>query len=708
LAATFGERLKAARNAVFVGREKEKERFTALLRGKEPPGVWWVHGPGGVGKTTLLRECAASLADTKTPSVSLDARHFEPDPVTFLRELSSAFDVPFTPDATPESVLDVLTRYLSAKKGRVVIFVDTMELLAPLETWLRDEFLPALPENVFLVWAGRQAPDAAWSADAGWRDLIHVQALRNLTRATSTEYLKRRAVPSGQHAAVCDFTHGHPLALSLVADVFDQRQSSGDEITTLTFVPEDAPEVVHTLLSQLVEHEASPQRRAALEACALVRLLTEDLLAVLLGVSDAHELFNWLRGLSFMEVGRQGLSPHDMAREVLSADLRWRNPDQHRILHARARIYYVERLNAGGAGDQQRVLMDYVFLHRHNPVVRPFLVWRECGSLLPGPARPDETEAIVALVARHEGEESGTIAAHWLRRQLHNALVLRDTAGAIAGVLIMVSLAQASESDRALDPAARRSWEFLHRYAPLRLGEESTIFRFWMAADSYQDISPVQSLIFINVVRHQLTTPNLAYTFFPCAAPEFWAPLFAYAGSSRAMEADFEVGGCHYGVYIHDWRVLPPIAWLDMLGEREIAAAPQHHAESPSPLLVLTHEQFQAAVQDALRDWHRPHLLRANLLLRTRLVTSRAGRGATDEMRAAALQSLLREACESLREARREGKFYRALYHGYLHPAPTQERAAEQMNVPFSTYRRHIKQGVCHVANLLWQREIGL
>ena len=36
-------------------------------------------------------------------------------------------------------------------------------------------------------------------------------------------------------------------------------------------------------------------------------------------------LFEWLRGLSFVESGADGLFPHDLARDVLDADLRWRD-----------------------------------------------------------------------------------------------------------------------------------------------------------------------------------------------------------------------------------------------------------------------------------------------------------------------------------------------------------------------------------------------
>jgi predicted DNA-binding protein (UPF0251 family) len=41
-----------------------------------------------------------------------------------------------------------------------------------------------------------------------------------------------------------------------------------------------------------------------------------------------------------------------------------------------------------------------------------------------------------------------------------------------------------------------------------------------------------------------------------------------------------------------------------------------------------------------------------------------------------------------------------------LHPVPTQEQAAELLDLPFSTFRRHLKHGVTRVAEILWQWEL--
>lgn len=102
----------------------------------------------------------------------------------------------------------------------------------------------------------------------------------------------------------------------------------------------------------------------------MVRLMTEAILAEMLGIPDVHDLFAWLRSLSFVKTGPSGIFPHDLAhREALAADLRWRDPDWYAELHKHARTYYVTRLQQTHGLEQQRYLFDLIFLHRDHPAV---------------------------------------------------------------------------------------------------------------------------------------------------------------------------------------------------------------------------------------------------------------------------------------------------------------------------------------------------
>jgi ABC-type transport system involved in cytochrome c biogenesis ATPase subunit len=61
----IGDRMTATRRQCFVGRENERAVFQhALAAPALPFQVLYVFGPGGIGKTTLIKEFAA-LAEQK-------------------------------------------------------------------------------------------------------------------------------------------------------------------------------------------------------------------------------------------------------------------------------------------------------------------------------------------------------------------------------------------------------------------------------------------------------------------------------------------------------------------------------------------------------------------------------------------------------------------------------------------------------------------
>ena len=81
-----------------------------------------------------------------------------------------------TPPANP---IDTLM----ARPQRTIILIDTSEALAQLENWLRDAFLPQLPANALVIFAGRNPPAATWRADPGWQSLLQIFSLPRAAHA---------------------------------------------------------------------------------------------------------------------------------------------------------------------------------------------------------------------------------------------------------------------------------------------------------------------------------------------------------------------------------------------------------------------------------------------------------------------------------------------------------------------------------------------
>ena len=146
---TLSAVLDDARRRGFVGRAPELRSFTAALAGTGPVRVLFVHGPGGIGKSTLLDELRRRAVQARRPALLLHGR-----------DLGG-------------SIEDVATAVAALPDGPgPVLLVDGYELLTRLDRWFREHLLPSLPADSVVVLAGREPPDAGWSADPGWRQLL--------------------------------------------------------------------------------------------------------------------------------------------------------------------------------------------------------------------------------------------------------------------------------------------------------------------------------------------------------------------------------------------------------------------------------------------------------------------------------------------------------------------------------------------------------
>ncbi len=685
---SFRDQISARRHARFVGRTPELSHVQGLLDADAPSALVWVHGPGGVGKTSLLREIQHVSRSRAVPVGLVDLQALAPSPVTVAAALDAA---------------------LAAADGagtRRVLLIDTAEAAASLDDWFRETWLPEAPDNLLMVVASRHAPGTAWTADPGWSALLQPLALGTLSDDESRALLAERGVDADRHGEALAFARGHPLALALVADAIERDP-------TATFQPLAEPDTVGALVQRFLSRSASAELREALEACAVVRCATEPILAELLERAVPSDLFDELANLPIVEGDADGLVLHSLARDVVLADLRWRAPERDAHLHARARRAYTARLHAAATPDAHRhVLADYAFLYRDAPVAGPLLaqLQRVMGrGLHLDAARPADHDVIVETVRGHEGDAAARIAAHWLDLQPDGAAVVRDADDAVLGLLVRVRLDHTTASERAVDPLAVAAHGALREMAP-RDGEAVLLFRFWMDREAHQAVSTVQALLFAQTVWDYLATPRLALSMLACARPHLWAPVLAFAGLHLWPEASAEVGGTGYDVFGHDWRAEPPGAWLDALAGRAPGEAPP--PPETQTLVVLARDDFDAAVRDALRVVSRPGQLLGNPLLGSRLVRDRlaaAGDDPDDERaQTDALAALIGDAVADVAAGRRGEDHAAAIRVAFLRPAPSQEIAAERLGVPYSTFRRHLARGIDGVAEALWLRENGL
>ena len=670
----LGERIRLARERAFVGRSAERALFrSAIFSDVDAFSVLFVHGPGGIGKSALLSRFADDARQAGRCVVLVDGRTVDPSPQAFVAEADKALETP-----------------------GAVLLVDTFERCGPIEDWFRLEFLPRLPESTVTIVASRRAPGPEWRADLGGTEVLRTVSLRNLPPDDAAALLDRRGVPGALQDSVLAFAGGHPLALSLAAEV-----AATDATTRAPWTP--GQDVLETLLSELVGAVPSAAHRHALEVCAHAYTITQELLAAVLAEeADPAELFAWLRGLPFVESGPTGLFPHDVVRDALDADLRWRDPQGYEAMHRGIRDHLLDRARTARGPMATRALRSLSFLHRHGGVMPDFVTWSGEGEVEETPFSAGDADAVRALAAEAEGEESAGIVEFWLRRRPDAFVVYRRPAsGEPVGFMAWLRLDSLIEDEVAADPVVAAAWEHCRSAAPVRSGEYLALARFMVYPAAYQRPSPVSDLIAMRILSEWLRAQRLAWSYMVIADEKFWKPQMDYL-EHRAIDKDPVVGGRSYTLFTHDWRAVPVDAWLDRRVPQELFGAQASFTVPEPELTVLSRQEFDVAVRDALRSWSRDDVIASNPLIQSRIVVDHHGDDPVQVLR-----DLLVAAVDTLAQDSRSAQLHRVAAVTFFHDLPTQEAAAQRLGRPFSTYRRHLTRAVERVCEVLWSQELS-
>lgn len=663
----MGDLLEAARDRLFVGRTAEIALFRAALAGE--PGSFPVHclyGPGGIGKSTLLRRFAREARQTGRTVVEVDGRTIVPTPQGFAAAAGEA-----------------------VKEPGAVLLVDTFERCQGLESWLHETFLPGLHKQSVVVIAGRRAPDAGWTSSPGWCDLLQVTGVRNLSPTDAAGFLHARGVQPAAHQALLSFTGGNPLALALAAAVAIKNDTSKSGW-------KPTHDVISTLLPTLLGDIPSPEHRRALEICAHANVTSETLLRAVMG-ETAPAMFAWLRDQPFVESTDTGLFPHDAVREALEADLRWRDPDGFAEMHRTVHQYLVECVRSAPEAEMLPATSSLLYLYRQEAMAN-FRKWREGGLVSDDPYEAADRDRVLELAELAEGKESASICRFWLDQQPGGFRVYRSAeTGEIVAFFGWLTLQEPLGID--IDPAVATAWEHMRAAAPLRPGEHMALARFCVHPPVYQRTSAPMDLMHWRVLGEVFRAERLAWTFVVMRDNGYWDNYLRHFAMPPA-DARPQIGLHAYALFAHDWRTQPVGAWLEARSNASLSQSPGARLPSPTPeraeLVVLSRQEFDTAVRDALRSIRRPEALSQNPLNRSRLV---AQGGAT-------LAELLATAIDALREGRSGEKHHRCLKATYLAGTQTQEAAAARLDLPFSTYRRHLTTGIDRLTDLLWRSEL--
>lgn len=519
-----------------------------------PVVVVYLHGIGGIGKSCLLQ----ALRDRTQADVrwyGLDCRHVEPTPDGFLDAVYHALAI------AAGAGIEGVVQHFGTDEKRAVLALDTYEAFGLMDTWLRQEFIPALPDNVMIVIAGREAPKSAWMTTPGWQDLFCEIKLDALTEEQSHQLLERRGLAEGQIQRVLRSARGHPLALELAAMTL--RNQPDLEIT------EGPPPSVVQQLTEAFMQGLPEDQQLPVEAASIVFHVTEDVLGALLDNPEARELLIDLRTLPFVTTTADGLTLHDIVRETIADDLAQRDPERHRTYHLRAWQMYRRITQSPNAGSLWRYTVDMLYLLK-NPNVREGFFPQGATDIAVEPATEADAIAIKDIAASTDDPASAEWIDCWWRQHPEAFSCTRDRDGMCTAFYLLFEPNAVDQVLLAADPITA-AWSRHLVENPVSKHERTLFLRRWLARDAGEQPCPEQGACWIDIKRTYMAwRPSLRRLYATLADLSGYMPALSSLGFRPLPEAEVALGHTSYNSAVLDFGPHSVDGWLSTLIGKEL------------------------------------------------------------------------------------------------------------------------------------------
>ncbi|MFG2357849.1 hypothetical protein [Streptomyces sp. NPDC048521] len=650
-----------------MGRETELEEFRAALDEQlDDVVVLALHGPGGIGKSALLRRYAIEATHRGCAVVEVDAGMVEPTEEAF---------------AAAATVTG---------GGRVILLVDAADSLAHLEDWFRKRFLLSLAPGSVVVLAGRRPPSLRWRSDPEWGDSLRVRQLGGLSPAESLRVVSDAMTGgiAGRGARIA-FADGHPLALRLAGR--DDGLERGDGWSP-------SPAVVGELLRRVVGSPPSAAHRRALEICAHVPDATEDLLSVFMP-DRAYEVFDWLRRQPYVSTGANALRLLPVVAEAVNRDLRWRAPDAYLSLHKAVRTHVQDLVRSRPEPESLRAAAAFNHVQARGRWAHGFDWGDRHDSVYETPCDAEGIRAIRDLSHEALGADGLATVDFWLHRQPEGFHLYRSAGtDEVVGVLGLLRFDRWDAVETVIDPVVRAVRDHVESEAGTGLGQRADLVRFMLVQKRSTEGAAVLPRMLARITKEVLSQERLDWTFVAVSGNGRLRRLLEYA-DFRQLRGTLSWGDHGVTIYGHDWRTTGVSEWAELLDVRMLSGSRAPRSRSLPRAAVLSRASFDDAVHDALRAWHQRDRLAANPLLRAAFVAQASG----DPEQV--LRRLIVRAVEAIDHDPKAKGQRAAVWATYLKGGSTQQAVARELSVSFSTYRRYLKRGVERVCWYLWEQE---
>jgi tRNA A-37 threonylcarbamoyl transferase component Bud32 len=538
----------------FVGRTIEMASLLQCLD-DECPLVVQIYGIGGVGKSALVQAFSAQAQEKGANVIVLDSPLMEPTERGFLHELGSAIGI-------DDPSVDKVVGWIENLDSIVFLVIETYELFRLMDTWLRQVFVPSLPENARVILVGREPPSPGWLTAPEWQGLFATIPLGPLDNQEAQELMLRSGVSEKSFHRINRFARGHPLTLKLAA-------SASIEHPELDLKDLTEHRIIQELSRVFLNDVADPATREALEAASVARRITKSVLGAMLPEAPTQELYDKLSALAFVDSMRDGLRVHDAVHEAIAASLRAADPSRYLEYRRSAWTQLRSEVKKAGTSELWRYTADMLYLIE-NPVVRE--AFFPSGSQQYGvePAKSEDHTAIREITEKHESSDAARSIQLLLERLPEAFHVVRGEDGSIAGYYCCFDPDTVDPSIFQEDPILKIWWSHA-RDNPVPENQRILFLRRWLSREHGEAPSPVQAACWLDIKRTYMELrPGLRRVYLTVVDLPTYAPVALKLGFNPISEAELELDGKPYHTAMLDFGPLSVDGWLSGLVADEI------------------------------------------------------------------------------------------------------------------------------------------
>lgn len=662
----------------FVGRHSELENLNKALRDpRMEPRVVIVHGAPGVGKTALAKMVRLGAEAQQHRVYWLSCGHVQPTPPGIFEALARV--------GLPSGL-----QGLGHGKQRDLLVVDGLEHCGSLAGWLLTEELLRAGPRAMVLMTSREPLGTKIEQDVALAPFLRSLSLAPLSESESRELLATHDVAPELHARLFALTGGHALSLSLLAS----SQSLLDEVTAKDSLP---TALVAELARELFRHIDDPARRRALYCLGIASSLDEGLLVAMLDdAGAAARQYPWLSAQSFVHPIDTGLVPHDLVRDSLFEELRRHDPFLLETLSRRCCIEIAKRMRGLPLERQRYLAFQGLYARRVNPITEALVQSRRMGRTYLDRGNDDDIAQTAQLIAAYECDAAASSFVRMCELQPDSFFMVRSADSPREGMTNSFRLD--TEQPLPLDDAPlAKAVE-----AAKKLGiRDFHCIRFAYSFETGHFLSPeIASVFFSGPEVTGSFDPVPRFTIVVTIDPERLAHYASRTFVSRLRDADVEMGGVKYGLWLldlerigkhDDFALLCASAMPMMLAA--LSGLVDDASEAPAFLQPPTPRKrpFFEAVRSAFEHLREPEGLRDNSLLRSGLPLD-------GDPRERALADLLGERVSAMRRDRRLGGLGDVLHATYCDPG-AERVPALSLHLPWSTYRSRLEQALEIVAD---------